>query len=243
MNMPKKAGIVFVIAGAVLILSALLLFLYNRSEDKKAGQQAEALLSDMQSIIAARVEEAKTAPETAPDGSPAPDSPEQVDSDATTGQAGESQTAETPFDPEMTVVEIDGNGYIGFIAIPQLALELPVMSDWSYAQLKVAPCRQLGSTKTDDLVIAAHNYKQHFGGLKDLPTGASVTFTDMDGEVSTYAVKRIETLNPTDVEEVILSGYDLVLYTCTYGGATRVVVFCDRTDGPVGYDEVSKDSK
>ena len=30
--MPKKAGIVFVILGAVLILSALLLFLYNQQE-------------------------------------------------------------------------------------------------------------------------------------------------------------------------------------------------------------------
>ena len=38
--MPKKAGIVFVIIGAVLILSALSLFLFNQNEDAQAGQEA-----------------------------------------------------------------------------------------------------------------------------------------------------------------------------------------------------------
>ena len=35
-------------------------------------------------------------------------------------------------------------------------------------------------------------------------------------------------LDPHSVEEVEHSGYALVLYTCTYGGKTRVTVFCDR---------------
>ena len=34
--------------------------------------------------------------------------------------------------------------------------------------------------------------------------------------------------SPHSVEEVEHSGYALVLYTCTYGGKTRVTVFCDR---------------
>jgi len=32
------------------------------------------------------------------------------------------------------------------------------------------------------------------------------------------------------VEAVEHSGHDLVLYTCTYGGKTRIVVFCDRSN-------------
>ena len=50
----------------------------------------------------------------------------------------------------------------------------------------------------------------------------------MDGEVSTYAVAKVETLDPKAVEAVQNSGYDLVLYTCTYGGASRVTAFCNR---------------
>lgn len=135
----------------------------------------------------------------------------------------------TPRPPKdtMPVVEIDGNGYIGYIAVPALEIELPVMSDWSYEKLRVAPCRHAGATFSEDLVIAAHNYDQHFGGLKDLQIGDSVTFTDMDGDVFSYQVALVETVAPTAVEQVLESEYALVLYTCTYGGKTRVAVFCE----------------
>ena len=52
--MPKKAGIVCVILGAVLIGSALLLFAHNRQEDQNAGQEAEKLLAEIEAVIAAR---------------------------------------------------------------------------------------------------------------------------------------------------------------------------------------------
>ena len=125
-------------------------------------------------------------------------------------------------------VEIDGNEYVGEISIPAIGIDLPVMSEWSYPRLKIAPCRQFGSSRTDDLVIAAHNYESHFGKLTSLTAGDSVTFTDMDGIVNEYVVNKVEVLDPHSVEEVEHSGYALVLYTCTYGGKTRVTVFCDR---------------
>ena len=55
------------------------------------------------------------------------------------------------------------------------------MSDWDYGRLKMAPCRQFGSAATDDLVIAGHNYINHFGSLGMLKAGDSVTFTGTDG--------------------------------------------------------------
>ena len=134
-----------------------------------------------------------------------------------------------PEPPELTVVEIDGYDYIGYLSIPALELTLPVMSEWDYERLKIAPCRQFGSPQTDDLVIAAHNYKTHFAYLSSLSPGDSVTFTDMDGTVNTYTVDKLETLTPTSVDAVQNSGYDLVLYTCTYGVDTRIAVFCTRS--------------
>ena len=53
----------------------------------------------------------------------------------------------------------------------------------------------------------------------------------MDGIENKYEVILIDTLAPDEVEAVQNSGYDLVLYTCTYGGKTRVTVFCDRQEG------------
>ena len=140
----------------------------------------------------------------------------------------ESAAESGPLDPELPVVEIDGNEYVGEISIPAIGIDLPVMSEWSYPRLKIAPCRQFGSSRTDDLVIAAHNYESHFGKLSSLSEGDSVIFTDMDGIVNNYVVSKIEVLDPHSVEEVEHSGYALVLYTCTYGGKTRVTVFCER---------------
>ena len=133
-----------------------------------------------------------------------------------------------PYDTAMTEVEIDGYAYIGYLSIPDLGLELPVMSDWDYTRLKIAPCRYSGSTKSDDLVIAAHNYTRHFRSLKRLSIGAEVTFTDMDGVVSVYEVVATDILAPTDVAEMTAGDYDLTLFTCTYGNRSRVTVRCER---------------
>lgn len=144
--------------------------------------------------------------------------------------AAEAPAPPDPFDPTMTEAEIDGYLYIGYLSIPALGLELPVMSEWDYNRLNIAPCRYSGSTKTDDLVIAAHNFAQHFGGLSGLTGGEQVIFVDMDNVVSTYTVAAVEILAPTAVEEMTNGEYDLSLYTCTYGGRSRVTVRCDRTE-------------
>lgn len=210
MAMPKKSGIIFVTMGAVLMLSALLLFLYNGYEERRAGEEAELLLDDIQSAIAEETE-----PTTGPT---------EIEIVLT-----ESTEPTETLPAEMPVVEIDGYEYIGYLFIPDLELELPVMSEWDYNRLKVAPCRHFGSSRTDDLVIAAHNYKTHFGSLSSLEVGAEIIFTDMDGIENRYTLmKAPETLAPDAVDAVQNSGYDLVLYTCTPGGATRVVAFCDR---------------
>lgn len=196
----NKAGIVCMAAGAVLIVSTLLLFLYNWQEDNRAGRTAVAILPEIQAAVS---ENSKTPPEhTKPFGEGA---------------------------HEMTVVEIDGYGYIGCLSIPVLELELPVMAEWSYPRLKIAPCRQFGSTKEDSLVIAGHNYRKHFGKLAHLAAGDLVLFTDMDSEVSYYLVGSVSVIPPKSTEEVKNSEWDLVLYTCTYSGQRRVMVGCSRT--------------
>lgn len=217
--MPKKAGIIFVMLGVVLILSALLLFLYNGLEDRRAGQQAESLMDDIHSAMTE-----ETDPTTKPTEIEKP-----TETEKPTEIEIESTEPQETLPAEMPVVMIDGYDYIGYVSIPDLELELPVMAEWDYSRLKIAPCRHFGSSRTDDLVIAAHNYKTHFGSISKLKSGAEVVFTDMDGIENRYVLmKDPETLAPDAVDAVQNSGYDLVLYTCTPGGATRVVVFCDR---------------
>ena len=90
----------------------------------------------------------------------------------------------------------------------------------------LAPCRYDGSAYGTHLVIAAHNYSRHFGNIKTLAPGDEVYFTEMDGTVTAYEVAETDTLNPTAVEEMTDGGWALTLFTCTYGGQSRVTVRC-----------------
>lgn len=192
-------------AGLLLIAAALALAAYNVIDAQRAARsaaQALEALSQTTAVSAAEPEEAS-----------ADDAPAYL------------------ADPEMPMptVSFDGNDYIGRVDVPSLGLSLPVISEWSYPRLKIAPCRYTGSAYLDNLIIAAHNYSSHFGNLNRLNNGDTVTFTDVDGNQFTYAVSRIEDLPGTAIEEMQAGEWDLTLFTCTLGGRSRVTVRCERT--------------
>ena len=135
-------------------------------------------------------------------------------------------------DMEMPTVEIEGNNYIGTLEIPAFKLSLPVISQWSYPRLRLAPCRYTGSAYQGNLVIAAHNYRAHFGPLKNLYAGDRITFTDADGNLFTYNVVEIQILEPTAIEDMTAGDWDLTLFTCTPGGQTRLTVRCEAIETP-----------
>lgn len=132
---------------------------------------------------------------------------------------------------EMATVKVDGYDCIGILSIPVLDLELPVLTEWSYTKLKKAPCHYYGSCYEEDFVIAAHNYKAHFGRLSELQAGDVVSFTDVSGTTHYYEVVLLETLPKEATQEMITSGFDLSLYTCTSGGVNRVTVRCRAVKG------------
>ena len=194
------------VMGAALILSALLLLINNEKEASSAEQAVADLLPQLIQEIQLQQEEAGV-------------------------NAGDLNVPAQLLQPsafEMTEVEINGYGYIGYLNIPSIELELPVMSEWDYDRLKIPPCRYTGSVKGEDLVIMAHNYAMHFGQLKALSEGDEVIFVDMDGNVIHYEVKAKDILDPTAIEEITSGDFDLTLFTCTYGGAQRVTVYCDQ---------------
>ena len=127
---------------------------------------------------------------------------------------------------EMSAVKVDSYDCIGILSIPALDLELPVLTEWSYAKLKKAPCHYYGSCYEKDFVIAAHNYKAHFGRLSELQVGDLVVFTDVSGTAHYYEVVILETIPKNATKEMITSGFDLSLYTCTLGGGSRITVRC-----------------
>lgn len=133
-------------------------------------------------------------------------------------------------DGDMPVVVIDGYGYIGYVTFPALDLEMPVMDQYDETRLKLAPCRYYGSLKTDDLVVAGHNYRSGFGMLKNLDKGDEVYFTDMNGVVYYYKVEEIEVLHSTEVTKMVDSGWDFSLYTCSYDRSKRLTIRCAKVE-------------
>ena len=105
-----------------------------------------------------------------------------------------------------------------------MELELPVISEWNYPNLKIAPCRYGGSAYLNNLIICGHNYRSHFGNLKHLTVGDLAFFTDTDGNVFTYKMVGQETLSKTSAEAMESGEWDLTLFTCTVGGKNRVTI-------------------
>lgn len=200
--MKRKLGALLMALGLILIAGAAGLFLWNQQEADRAATASAELMPKLNAVIMANAgDEASKTPDL-----PIPMEPEK---------------------PVMTAVEIDGHSYIGYLTIPRLGLELPVMEEWSDENLKIAPCRFTGTTMEENLVLAAHNYKKHFGPIRRLKPGDQVIFVDMENVTTVYEVASTDAVAPTAVEEVTAGAYDLALVTCTYGGNTRLVVYCD----------------
>ena len=225
--MKSKSGIVCIVLGAVLLLGALLLSRLNLREDQLAGQASMDTLPQLVQQIQER-----TGEESAESTDTQPQQPQESTGEDSTDPVDvplqippELLTEE---DKKMTEAEIDGNLYIGYLSIPAVGIELPVISTWSYPRLKIAPCRYAGSVLGEDLVIMAHNYAAHFKPISKLEIGDDVFFMDMDGNRIHYAVVGKDVLEATAVEEMTAGDFDLTLFSCTYDGSARITIYCDR---------------
>lgn len=134
---------------------------------------------------------------------------------------------------QMPTIRIGEYDYIGTIIIPRLNLELPVMAEYDYDRLKIAPARYYGSIRTNDLIICAHSYRTHFKYLSSLEQGDKIIIMDVNGNNYIYEVLEIEVLSSDDVLEMINNEFDLTLYTCTEDGIDRVTVRCNRVSDVV----------
>ena len=211
--MKQKIGKICMALGALLILASAGLLAYNKWDADRADKASQQVLGELEDTLTKTMEEKTKADEVV------------------------LQPELDPTQP-MTEVELEGWNYIGYLSIPSIGLNLPVMSEWSYAGLKIAPGRYSGSTYADNMVVCAHNYAKHFSPIKWLAEGAEVYFTDMDGMRWSYEVSVVKTIQPTQIEKMTektedSENWDLTLFTCTTGGSARCAVRCVRTGYPV----------
>jgi len=206
----SKRGKLCTALGLLLLLAALLLTAYNLWRDAMASMSVDVVLGRLTPTLSSRQSELPP---------------------LSSGEAlEEAFVPDYVLNPEMAMPEetIDGRNYIGVLDIPALELSLPIISEWSYDALQIAPCRYSGSAYLDNLVIMGHNYPAFFKNLGDLRPGDEIHFTDADGNVFSYTVADLEQLRASQVEDMITGDWDLTLFTCTPGGQLRIAVRCIR---------------
>ena len=213
--MRKGIGVCCIILGICCLIASVGLIAYNHWEEEHAQNSSQTILQDVRETILINTRE------------------ESISEEGISEDGARDESVEIPVDVslEMLTTQVYGYECIGILSIPVLELELPVLTDWSYAKLKIAPCHYFGSYYEKDFVIATHNYPSHFGRLSELQPKDLILFTDISGTVYCYEVVLLETLPANATEEMITSGFDLSLYTCTPGGANRVTVRCNTAKG------------
>ena len=205
-------------AGLILVTAAVLLLVYNLWDGHRARESEEAILAEY-------LQENKKASES-------PDASDKEDE-----QNIPDYLLNSDMDmPEYTLKSLGDVACIGILEIPALNLELPVISSWSYSSLRLAPCRYSGSAYKGNLVIAAHNYQSHFGGLRTLPEGSEVFFTDAVGNRFSYYVAVTEALTPWSVDDMTSGEWPLTLFTCTLDSQNRVTVRCEYSEAMENWD-------
>lgn len=191
---------VLMVIGLLLVLSALGLTGYNIQDEKTADETAERTVTMLKEEIVPVEEQ---------------DLPERMVPDYI-------------LDPNkvMPVEVVDGQRYVGYLSIPALGLDLPVIEEWSYPALKLAPCRYYGTPYMGTMVIAAHNYRLHFGKITNLVPGDLIQFTDVDGYLFQYRVVGMEELDPDQTKDMNSDEWNLTLFTCNMSGQRRYAVRC-----------------
>lgn len=210
----KILGTAFVVLGAVLILIALSAVIINLWQEEMSGLNADHAMEQLWEQMT--VDPVPATPDT-------PDTPALLPENGSTSDAPE-------FRP-MPEIQVDGISYVGYLSIPALNLELPVISESTEQNLEIAPCRFFGTVYQKDFVIGGHRYRRHFRKLSTLGYGERLSFTDVEGNVYIYEVVECEVLEPNQAEYLCSGDWDLSLFTCTPGGMTRVVLRCLRVKG------------
>jgi sortase A len=125
------------------------------------------------------------------------------------------------------ILNVSGNGIMGYVVIPKLGVELPVYHGISPEVLNIA-CGHLEGTslpvggENTHCILSAHRGLPHaklFTDLDRMELGDTFTITVLDRTV-TYQVDQIKVVRPNEIDDVrIIDGADhCTLLTCTpYG--------------------------
>ena len=120
--MSRSFGIICILLGLALIIVSAWLFMKNQQEDITARESSAEVLPSLIDQIRENTDVTVSASDIMPEL-----------------ELLKPLDLLTEEEKKMTEVVIKGVPYIGYLSIPKLKLDLPIISTWTYKLLNVAP--------------------------------------------------------------------------------------------------------
>ena len=142
------------------------------------------------------------------------------------GQGGAADTS-VPDDasPYLETVNLSGYEVTGILQIPDLNRSWPIIASGNVSATAKIPSIYGGNPASGDLVIADSGDNQQFSGLKDLPDGSKVVFTDISGREYRYQLATVETVPSNKVAAISRhrERWDAAIITPNFSGRSQLV--------------------
>lgn len=129
----------------------------------------------------------------------------------------------------------DGSTYeaIGYVRIPKIGVDYPILEKSTVDLLKVSICKFHGANPNEvgNLCIAGHNYRNNkfFSKVPTLEIGDIVEIEDLSKKTIQYEVYDIHTVDPSDKSDTTQytnGRKEVTLITCTNDSKQRYIVKC-----------------
>ena len=132
----------------------------------------------------------------------------------------------------LETVNLSGYEVTGILQIPDLNRSWPIIASGDAAATAKIPSIYGGNPASGNLVIADSANNQQFAGLKDLPDGSKVVFTDISGREYRYQLATVETV-PSQKQSAISrhrERWDAAIFTPNFSGRGQIVTRLVKTE-------------
>ena len=123
-------------------------------------------------------------------------------------------------------MNLSGYEVTGILQIPDLNRSWPIIASGDAAATAKIPSIYGGNPASGDLVIADGADNQQFSGLKDLPDGSEVVFTDISGHEYRYQLATVETVPSSKLSAIARhrERWDAAIITPNFSGRSQIVI-------------------
>lgn len=127
---------------------------------------------------------------------------------------------------EMPAFSLDGQDFIGTVAVPAFQVVLPIAPVWDAGTISSFPCRFWGTVYDGSLVLGGADQKGQFDFLDQIQNGDSVLVTDMTGAQFSYRVSAIHRADSARADILLDGQSDLTIFARNARSLEYIIVRC-----------------